>query len=229
MWYTVIVVKEARQMSEITLRVLWATVAAVLLAGVLAACGVVDKQKPVERPESPVSVDEVLSDVLPTGENEAVTDISLVTEAPEATDTAEVTTTYETAPWMKVDYSQKIVDTAIAQLGVPFEMGGSSPEEGFDAPGLTYYCVNEAGIEFPRSIAYQLEAGERVAYDDLAAGDLVYFAHEVGGEAKFCGVYVGGGLIIYSPVPDEFVKTANITTNYWVSHFVTGLRVTAGE
>ncbi len=215
-------------MSEITLRVLWATVAAVLLAGVLAACGVIDKQEPVS-PESPVSVDEILSDVLPTGENEAVTDISLVTEAPEATDTEEVTTTYETAPWMMVDYSQKIVDTAIAQLGVPFEMGGSSPEEGFDAPGLTYYCVNKAGIEFPRSIAGQLEAGKKIAYDGLAAGDLVYFAHEIGGEAKFCGVYVGGGLIIYSPVPDEFVKTANITTNYWVSHFVTGLRVTAGE
>ncbi len=125
------------------------------------------------------------------------------------------------------DKSELIVSVATEQLGVPFKQGGDSPDEGFDTSGFTYYCVNQAGIEFPRSLKDQLESGAWVTYEELKPGDIVYFSHEVGGDAKFCGVYVGGGLIIYSPVPDDFVKTANITTNYWTTHFVTGLRVTS--
>lgn len=123
--------------------------------------------------------------------------------------------------------SELIVNVATEQLGVPFNQGGDSPEEGFDSTGFAYYCVNQAGIEFPRSLKDQLKSGAWVTFEELKPGDIVYFSHEVGGDAKFCGVYVGGGLIIYSPVPDDFVKTANITTNYWTTHFVTGLRVTS--
>lgn len=125
------------------------------------------------------------------------------------------------------DKGALIVEVATGQLGVPFTQGGDSPEEGFDTSGFTYYCVNQAGIEFPRNLKDQLKSGAWVTIDELKPGDLAYFSHEVGGDAKFCGVYVGGGLIIYSPVPDDFVKTANITTNYWTTHFVTGLRVTS--
>ncbi len=123
--------------------------------------------------------------------------------------------------------AQDIVSAATQQLGTPFRSGGSSPEEGFDSTGFTYYCVNKAGVKFPRNLKDQLESGLWVTYEELKAGDIVYFSAEVGGNATFCGVYVGGGLIIYSPVPDDFVKTANITTNYWTTHFVTGLRVTS--
>ena len=119
---------------------------------------------------------------------------------------------------------QAIVDEAAAQLGVPYMTGGSSPEDGFDSSGFVFYCMNSAGYSFPRQIKKQLEAGERIAYNDLAVGDAVYFSEDEGGEASFCGIYAGGGLLIYSPVPDDFVKTANITTNYWTSRFVTGIR-----
>ena len=119
---------------------------------------------------------------------------------------------------------QAIVDEAAAQLGVPYKSGGSSPEDGFDSSGFVFYCMNSAGYSFPRQIKKQLEAGERIAYNDLAVGDAVYFSEDEGGEASFCGIYAGGGLLIYSPVPDDFVKTANITTNYWTSRFVTGIR-----
>lgn len=125
------------------------------------------------------------------------------------------------------DKGELIVQIATEQLGAPFKQGGDSPFDGFDSTGFTYYCVNQAGIEFPRSLKDQLESGAWVTLEELKPGDIVYFSHEVGGDAKFCGVYVGGGLIIYSPVPDDFVKTANITTNYWTTHFVTGLRVTS--
>lgn len=123
--------------------------------------------------------------------------------------------------------AQLIVAIATEQLGTPFKSGGDSPDEGFDSTGFTYYCANEAGVKFPRNLKDQLKSGLWVEYNELKPGDIVYFSAEVGGSATFCGVYVGGGLIIYSPVPDDFVKTANITTNYWTTHFVTGLRLTS--
>lgn len=119
----------------------------------------------------------------------------------------------------------KIASVAAGLLGTPFAQGGSSPEEGFDSTGFTYYCAKAAGFSFPRSLSSQLESGELITFDNLRSGDIVYFSYEEDGEAKFCGVYVGGGLMIYSPVPDDYVKTANITTNYWTTHFVTGLRI----
>lgn len=119
----------------------------------------------------------------------------------------------------------KIASVAAELLGTPFAQGGSSPEEGFDSTGFTYYCAKEAGFSFPRGLSSQLESGELISFENLRSGDIVYFSYDEGGEAKFCGVYVGGGLMIYSPVPDDYVKTANITTNYWTTHFVTGLRI----
>ena len=120
--------------------------------------------------------------------------------------------------------SPTAVDIAAEQLGVPYVAGGSSPDEGFDSSGFVYYCINQAGADFPRQIKSQLEAGEKIEYSELQPGDAVYFSQDEGGSASFCGIYAGGGLMIYSPVPDDFVKTANITTGYWTSRFVTGIR-----
>ncbi len=218
-------------MSQMSMKIISAVIAAVLAVGMLAACGIM-------KPDTPSLPEEDLEIVTPKTADEELPTEELASpiiseEMPEAVTAAPqkeepvTSAAAETAPWMKQEYSQKIVDVAIAQLGVPFELGGDDPDEGFDTSGLTYYCVNEAGIKFPRALEDQLNSGEKVSYDQMAAGDIAYFSLQPGGEAAFCGVYVGGGLMIYAPVPDEFVKTANITTNYWVTHFVTGLRVTA--
>ncbi len=221
-------------MSDIGMKIVSALIAGIMATGMLAACGEAKRSRQSEtdepafsQPDSqPQDIGNTPKSELPDEAEPTGTDAA-VTEAPQ--EETKQSQTYETAEWQKIVHSEKIVDTAIAQLGVPFKSGGDDPEEGFDSSGLTYYCVTSAGIDFPRNVKDQLDAGVPIEYDNLAAGDLVYFSYEEGGDAKFCGVYIGGGLIIYSPVPDDFVKTANITTNYWVTHFVTGLRVTAEE
>lgn len=234
-------------MNANTLRILSAVVAGILIVAVMAACGA------VEKPDSLVPNDgggyQPVGDTLPeTTPSETEPTLPPTTTSPEDLTQSETTTSPtevtvpETTPAQTSDVTtsepavaaepeeagvnrEKIVEIATAQLGVPFKQGGQSPEDGFDSTGFTYYCVNEAGTEFPRRLSDQLESGEQIPYSELKSGDIVYFSAEEGGDASFCGVYVGGGLIIYSPVPDDFVKTANITTNYWTTHFVTGLRV----
>lgn len=229
-------------MSLNTTRVISALIAGIMIVALLAACGQIEKAKTKNDPEIPVSSSE--PEVKVTDEpmieqtsNQPAEPVAPETEpTPQIEQTSEVEDTPEVTEEQNDDNSelyatraQTIVDSAIEQLGTPFKMGGDSPEEGFDSTGFTYYCVRQAEIKFPRQLEDQLEFGEKIGYDQMAAGDIVYFSAEVGGKATFCGVYVGGGMIIYSPTPDDFVKTANITTNYWVTHFVTGLRVTHAE
>ena len=234
-------------MNANTLRILSAVVAGILIVAVMAACGAVEKPDSLVPSEGGGS--QPVGDTLPeTTTSETEPTLPPTTTSPEDLTQSETTTSPtevtvpETTPAQTSDVTtsepavaaepeeagvnrEKIVEIATAQLGVPFKQGGQSPEDGFDSTGFTYYCVNEAGTEFPRRLSDQLESGEQIPYSELKSGDIVYFSAEEGGDASFCGVYVGGGLIIYSPVPDDFVKTANITTNYWTTHFVTGLRV----
>ncbi len=237
-------------MNKNALRILCAVFAGIMLAAAITSCGEVEKpgdlqqSTPVQTPaagtasdtgpESPVSEitsqpegeqepEESAAPAAEQGSEQSVSEpeqTESYTEPAEPEQPAEQAVSEDTA-----SSREKIVEIATGQLGVPFCQGGQSPEEGFDSTGFAYYCVNQAGIKFPRKLSEQLESGELVSYSDMKPGDIAYFSAEEGGEASFCGVYAGGGLIIYSPVPDDFVKTANITTNYWTTHFVTGLRV----
>ena len=229
-------------MSLNTTRVISALIAGIMIVALLAACGQIEKAKTKNDPEIPVSSSEPEVKVPDEPMIEQTSNQPAETGAPETEPTPQIEQTSEVEDTPEVTEEQNddnselyatraqaIVDTAIKQLGTPFKMGGDSPEEGFDTTGFTYYCARQAGIKLPRQLEDQLEFGEKIGYDQMAAGDIVYFSAEVGGEATFCGVYVGGGMIIYAPTPDDFVKTANITTNYWVTHFVTGLRVTHAE
>lgn len=215
-------------------------IAGIMIIAMLAACGEIEKndQKYDQKNDEVVSdiqVSENIPDVTDLPDEDADSQTQIPDEIPSGDETSEEATNSkepidtpditDEVEWMKTEKSQKIVDTSITMLGVPFKQGGDSPEEGFDSSGFIYYCVNQSDMAFPRNLKDQLEAGERISYDELAAGDIVYFSADVGGNATFGGIYVGGGLMIYSPVPDDFVKTANITTNYWVTHFVTGIRL----
>ncbi len=241
-------------MTKNKLRITIAIIASLAIVAAMASCGKVEapndgggsqNSDSSSQTSAPTDAAEPISSLPPVTENVDETtqtqpDVteSPVTEPvlPEVTNPPETTVAdtdiSEPTPDDNTDgaqqiasYGEAIVSIAQAQLGIPYQSGGDSPEKGFESSGFTYYCVNQAGMKFPRSIKSQLEAYSHVSYSELAAGDIVYFSAEPNEKASFCGVYVGGGLIIYSPVPDEFVKTANITTNYWTSRFVTGLRI----
>lgn len=238
-------------MKKCKLSIINSIIAGILICAMLAACGAAEKQNSeITKDQTTAGSVPAISDVAPgeattepeqtlPPETEAPETEAPVTEEPEVTEPEvtepavtepEVTEPEVTEPAevvseaLPVHIAQTIIDTAAAQLGVKFESGGSSPEKGFDSSGLVYYCVTAAGIDFPRLVKDQVEAGEKIAYSDLSSGDIVYFSAEPGEEASFCGIYAGGGLIVYAPKPGEAVKTANITTGYWTSRFVTGIR-----
>ncbi len=153
--------------------------------------------------------------------------VQTTTSAPVVTATpAETTTVSEASTEQPVisEPTSSVVQTAEALIGIDFAEGGASPAEGFDNSGFIYYVLRENGyINCPRQISAQLEWGENAGYEDIKAGDVVYFSNEPDGEASFGGIYTGNGIMVYSPYPGEKVKTADITEEYWKNRFVTAL------
>lgn len=206
-------------MKKVKMSVLNSILAGILICGMLAACGAAEKN--FAAPEK------LLSDKDP-GVPTYVATKDTDSEEPAAENEEANAEASEESSEEKTGISgvaKDLIAVAEENLGVKYASNKCSPEDGFDSSGFAYYCLKECGIEFPRRIKDQINAGEHVDYQDLKAGDIAFFSAEEGGKANFCGIYAGGGLIIYAPAPGGAVKTANITTNYWTTHFVEGRRV----
>ena len=124
----------------------------------------------------------------------------------------------------EIDETNGIVVTAEAMVGIPFTDGGATPTEGFDNSGFIYYVLRENGfINCPRQTSAQSTMGENIKMEEMKPGDLVFFSTDNSGKADFGGIYIGAGTMIYSPMPGQNVKTADITTAYWVGAFATAV------
>ena len=213
-------------MTGYRLSIINSLIAGILIVALMAACGAAEQLKRPERPENISNLETPSEDAVETQKQPDIFDnVELDRQFSVSNELSDESESDDNLfAGLDEETSRKIVITASDQLGIPYAENGMSPEEGFDSSGFACYCLKEAGISFPRQIIDQLDAGEKIDYEILAAGDIVYFSNEPGEDASFCGIYVGGGLMVYSSVPGDKVKTANITTNYWVSRFVTGIR-----
>lgn len=124
----------------------------------------------------------------------------------------------------EIDESNSIVLTAQALIGTPFAEGGKDPS-GFDNSGFIYYVLRENGyVNCPRITCDQVNMGEQISYLDMKSGDLVFFSDEEASEtANFGGIYIGGGIMVYSSMPGDYVVEKDISESYWIKRFVTAV------
>ena len=119
-----------------------------------------------------------------------------------------------------------IVASAEALLGTPYRYAGTDPS-GFDCSGLTSYLYGRSGVELPRTAADQAELGSRVALDELAPGDLVFFA-ESGRKPHHVGLVVsrpGEALtMIHASSSSGVVRTDVTASQYWLRRLRFGRR-----
>lgn len=119
--------------------------------------------------------------------------------------------------------AEAIISTARSLIGVEFADDGDTPA-GFDNSGFIYYVLRENGyITCPRGVAAQAEIGTALGYNELKAGDLVYFANESGTGAGFGGIYIGGGKMIACLMPGTNVREIDITSDYYKENFYRGV------
>jgi cell wall-associated NlpC family hydrolase len=114
----------------------------------------------------------------------------------------------------------EIVETAEGFIGLPYQWGGSSAEEGFDCSGLTMAVYQLNGLDLPRSSREQYSVGDAVERSELAKGDLVFFATKGRRTVSHVGVYAGDDRFIHAPGKGKTIRVDSLSDRYYFSRYV---------
>ncbi|HSF26609.1 MAG TPA: NlpC/P60 family protein [Actinomycetes bacterium] len=97
-------------------------------------------------------------------------------------------------------WAPQAIAAARAMIGRPYQWGAVGPET-FDCSGLTGWAYRQAGLSLPRTSRQQWFAGRAVPLNELAPGDLLFWATDVTNPSTIhhVGIYVGGGRMIDAP------------------------------
>ncbi len=230
-----------------TLVKLLAAVAVLAVCFHLAACSSPEEDKPIViGTAAPDIVDgsqtvtkAEIDDTENTLENTSEETLEIIPETePENTDTqkpeTDIITETQTAASEETPETQQIetptptgntgediAALAEAQIGKMFFYGGSTPEQGFDNPGLVYYVLNQNGVTCPRRTAEIAEMENQITYDQLQKGDVVVCQMEDG--SKFVAVYIGDNKAVISTDENEPIKSVDISSAWYQKAFLYGI------
>ncbi|MGH3859570.1 NlpC/P60 family protein [Actinokineospora sp.] len=121
-----------------------------------------------------------------------------------------------------------VIDRALSQLGVQYAWGGgngSGPTRGirdggvadtfgdynkvgFDCSGLMIYAFAGVGIKLPHYSGYQAAAGRRVPLNQMAPGDMLFWATR--GRIHHVAMYIGNGQMVEAPYSGSRVRIAPV-------------------
>jgi cell wall-associated NlpC family hydrolase len=112
-----------------------------------------------------------------------------------------------------------LVDTAEGFLGIGYEWGGASAEGGFDCSGLAMTVYKLNGLNLPRDSRAQFQAGSPVHREELAPGDLVFFATNGGSAVSHVGIYTGNDTFIHAPKKGEAIRRSSLSNDYFAGRY----------
>ena len=119
--------------------------------------------------------------------------------------------------------SGSILSVAQNYLGVPYVWGGTSPS-GFDCSGFTQYVFRQCGYSINRTADAQYYNGSYVSYDNLQAGDLVFFSNTYSSAGiTHVGIYMGDGNFIHAA--NGGVKITSLSSSYYSSRYYGARRI----
>jgi gamma-D-glutamyl-L-lysine dipeptidyl-peptidase len=113
----------------------------------------------------------------------------------------------------------RLVETAVSFIGADYSWGGTTSREGFDCSGLVRAVYQLNGLNLPRSVAGQYQAGTAVPKDRMLKGDLVFFTGSPGSELSHVGIYVGKDSFIHAPGKGKKTCQDSLESSYFKEHF----------
>ncbi|QFY88101.1 C40 family peptidase [Magnetovirga frankeli] len=111
----------------------------------------------------------------------------------------------------------ELIGQALSLIGVPYRLGGSRPEQGFDCSGLVQYSLGNVGVQAPRTAAEQYSQAQHKPLNDLLPGDLIFF--RIDRATNHVGIYLGGGDFIHAPRAGSPVRLESLRKSYWQKRF----------
>lgn len=130
------------------------------------------------------------------------------------------------AEFNEMPIGQRIAREAALWLGSPYGYAGGEGGYGseVDCSGLVMQVYKAFGYELPRVSYDQAEQGEKVALNEMIAGDIVCFVYE-DGKIGHVGIYVGGNTMIHSPRPGRNVELSSNFEDWGSIKAVYGRRI----
>lgn len=99
-----------------------------------------------------------------------------------------------------------VASHALSYLDVPYRLGGTDPQTGFDCSGLVVHVFrNTLGLTLPRTARQLASVGEAIERTALQPGDLVFF-NTRGAPFSHVGIYLGDAKFIHAPRPRARVR-----------------------
>jgi peptidoglycan DL-endopeptidase RipA len=124
--------------------------------------------------------------------------------------------------------AKTVINRALSQLGVPYAWGGGNAngptrgirdggvadlhgdfnKVGFDCSGLMIYAFAGVGIRLPHYSGYQATSGRRVPLNQMAPGDMLFWAS--GGRIHHVALYIGNGQMVEAPYSGARVRITSV-------------------
>lgn len=129
----------------------------------------------------------------------------------------------ETADQIPKTEALDFITTADKFRGATYQLGGIS-SWGVDASGLTYICAKINGVNLPREVNAQYEAGREVKLEEAAAGDLIFFStNEDQKDISHVGILLGDEKFLHANKSKGMVAVSMLSESYYQKRIV-GIR-----
>ncbi|MFC0525337.1 NlpC/P60 family protein [Pontibacillus salicampi] len=110
---------------------------------------------------------------------------------------------------------EDVVAAGMQFIDLPYFWGGMS-SFGYDCSGFSYNMLKAAGYEIPRDASDQVLSGKEIPLDEVAPGDLIYFAYEEGkGSVHHVAIYYGDGKMLHAPKTGKSIEVIPIEGTFY--------------
>ena len=116
-----------------------------------------------------------------------------------------------------------VIRTAFGYRGVPYRFGGTT-RRGIDCSAFVGAVYRAHGVSLPRTAREQFTRGEKIPFEEMEAGDLVFF-HTTRAGISHVGMYLGSGKFVHASSSGGGVRVDSITEGYYRKRFRGARRV----
>ncbi len=120
--------------------------------------------------------------------------------------------------------TNRIINTALMFLGVPYKFGGNSPSTGLDCSAFVKKVFGSLNIELPRTARDIYHVGRYVQKSQLATGDLVFF-RTYARYPSHVGIYLGDNKFIHASSRSKMVTIDDLNFNYYKKRYIGAKRI----
>ena len=129
-------------------------------------------------------------------------------------------------------HTDAIVQSALALRGIRYRVGGQDPHKGLDCSGLVRYVFLQQSVALPRTVNEQFGSGRAIDFDEIQAGDLLFFATTKAGLETGAATHVGiatgpptAGEFVHAPGSGSAVRIDRFDAPYWRARWVGARRL----